>query len=479
MAPWFTNESCTPFSSEDSACSIGNYVSYAVNVSSATDVQLALVFATTHNIRFVIRNTGHDYNGKSTGAGALAVWMHHLKDVTFPDWNDPEGYTGKAMKVGAGIQVLEAYEAANKEGFQVVGGECPTVGLAGGYTQGGGHSALASKYGLAADQTLEFEVVTASGELLIANRTLNPDLYWALSGGGGGTYGVVISLTVKAHPDIPVAGFNLTFTSDGISQDLYYDAIAKYNTVLPSLVDNKAMSVWFFTNNSFSISPLTAPGLSADELKSILSPFTNFLTASNISFTSYAADFPDYLSEYKGMQAPIQVGIAQYGGWLVPRTVIENNNTALTNTYRAINNAGGQFIGVGLNVNSTHLSSSSSTNTNTTTNAVLPAWRTVLIDTVLTTPWTFNSRTTMLSNQKKMTEEFIPALKALAPDSGAYLSESDFRQPDWKSAFYGVNYERLESVKRKYDPENTFYALGGVGSDYWSVDEVGGRMCRA
>ena len=185
MAPWFTNESCDPFSSAVTPCTVGNYVDYAVNVSEPEDVAQTISFASQHNIRFVVRNTGHDYNGKSTGAGALAVWMHNLNHIAFLEWND-DHYQGKAIKIDAGVQAIEAYQAANKEGLVVVGGECPTVGLAGGYTQGGGHSALASTFGLAADQTLEFEVVTAKGEMLTVNRTDHSDLYWALSGGGGG-----------------------------------------------------------------------------------------------------------------------------------------------------------------------------------------------------------------------------------------------------------------------------------------------------
>lgn len=110
--------------------------------------------------------------------------------------------------MGAGVQGYEALEAAQKVGLTVTTGECPTVGIAGGYTQGGGHSlsesfptaavpaaiadprsSLASKYGLAADQTLEFEVITATSgaRLLKASPTENSDLYWALSGGGGGS----------------------------------------------------------------------------------------------------------------------------------------------------------------------------------------------------------------------------------------------------------------------------------------------------
>lgn len=194
MAPFFANRSCDPFTGEATQCVVGTYVSYAVNVSEPQDVSKTIQFAEEHNIRLVIRNTGHDYNGKSTGAGSIGIWTHHLKDIKIVDYSSPH-YTGKAIKVGAGVQGFEAYDAANASGLAVVGGECPTVGLAGGYTQGGGHSALSSKYGLAADQTLEFEVVDGTGTFLRANRMQNSGMFWALSGGGGGTYGVVREAT--------------------------------------------------------------------------------------------------------------------------------------------------------------------------------------------------------------------------------------------------------------------------------------------
>ncbi|KAH0412222.1 FAD/FMN-containing isoamyl alcohol oxidase MreA, partial [Aureobasidium melanogenum] len=178
MAPFFANQSCDPFQPRSAQCVIGTYVQYAINVSCASDVINALNFAIDHNIRLVVRNTGHDYNGKSTGAGALGLWMANLKDTEINDWSD-KYYTGKAIKVGAGIRGGEAYKIADAAGYQVVGGECPTVGIAGGYSQGGGHSALTSRHGLGADQVLEWEVVTGTGRHLIANRHQNTDLYWA------------------------------------------------------------------------------------------------------------------------------------------------------------------------------------------------------------------------------------------------------------------------------------------------------------
>ncbi|KAH7337341.1 hypothetical protein BKA66DRAFT_507228, partial [Pyrenochaeta sp. MPI-SDFR-AT-0127] len=208
MQAYFANQSCDPFTSQEQPCLLGNYVRYAVNATSSADVVATINFARSKNIRFVIRNTGHDFLGRSTGAGALAIWTQHLKTVQFSDWSD-SSYKGKAMKMGAGILGYEAVTAAAGQGLVVITGTCPTVGAAGGYIQGGGHSALSTNFGLGADQTLEFEVATAAGKIVKASRTQNSDLYWALSGGGGGTYAVVLSVTVRAYPDAKVGGASL------------------------------------------------------------------------------------------------------------------------------------------------------------------------------------------------------------------------------------------------------------------------------
>ena len=155
----------------------------------------------------------------------------------------------------------------------------------------------------------------------------------------------------------------------------------------------------------------------------------------------------------------------------MPRSVVESNNAELTATYRNINDLGGLVIGVGVNV--------SKAVAGDVDNAVLPAWRTVLIDTVITTPYVFNDESRMVADQNLMTDRLIPSLERLAPTSGAYLNEADFRQPNWQTAFYGSNYPRLLSIKNKYDPKLLLFALGAVGSEYWTVSPTGGRMCTA
>jgi len=127
-------------------------------------------------------------------------------------------------------------EAVGRAGYRVVGGECGTVGITGGFMQGGGHSILNSAYGMAADNVLEWEVVTAEGEHLIATAHRNPDLYWALSGGSGGTYGVVLSMTTKPHPEGPIAGASLSFANTDVGNETYWKAVGLWFRFLPSVV---------------------------------------------------------------------------------------------------------------------------------------------------------------------------------------------------------------------------------------------------
>jgi hypothetical protein len=415
MAPFFANGTCDPYHDVSKPCTLGNYVRYSVNVSCPEHISTAIKFATKYNIRLVVRNTGHDYNGRSTGAGALAVWTHNLKDLEIHDYKDSH-YSGKAITMGAGVQGFEAYELADASGYQVVGGECPTVGLAGGYSQGGGHSALASRYGLGADQVLKWEVVDGKGNIITATRDNKySDLFWALSGGGGGTYGVVYSMTSKAHPATPVSGLNLTYTTTNISLDTFYETIEVFHTNLPSIVDAGAMAIWYYTNTFFMISPITAPNIPVAKLVALVKPFTDHLDKLNVNYTMSASQYDTYYDQFQAMQGTIEVGTAQYGGWLVPRSVVENNNTALVQAYREITEAGGTFIGVGLNV--------SKKVAGDVYNAVLPAWRDALIDTTLTTPWAWDDPALMLERQRQMTEDFIPKLEALSPNSGAYMNE--------------------------------------------------------
>jgi hypothetical protein len=118
-------ETCMPPSLNPSEknCTVGGYPSYVVNVSTVAHIQQAVNFARNLNLRLVIKNTGHDFGAKSTGAGSLSIWTHWLKDIRFMNDYADESYRGPAFKLGSGVQAFEFYAAAKKYNVTVVGGE--------------------------------------------------------------------------------------------------------------------------------------------------------------------------------------------------------------------------------------------------------------------------------------------------------------------------------------------------------------------
>lgn len=380
--------------------------------------------------------------------------------------------------MGAGVQAYEAYYAADAHGLRVLGGECPTVGLAGGWTQGGGHSALSSVYGLGADQTLEWEVITADGKLLTASPTENSDLYWALSGGGGGTYGIVLSLTSKAHKDGAVSGARLSFTSAGISQDTFWNAIGTWHASLPAIVDKGAMSIHYSTNEFFSLGPLTLPNGSKAEITGLLQPFITHLRKQNISYSLNITSFSTYIKHFETNINSLPYGLVPInqinGGRLIPRSVVQSNNAALTATLRSMSKDN-IFNVAYLALDVSHARAGNAPGSN----AVLPAWRNALLSAVVIKEWNFTlPLKENMAFETELTDVIMPQLDAIAPGSGTYLNEANFQQKDWKENFYGSNYNRLRRIKKKYDPKDLFYATTAVGSDAWSV-AGDGRLCRS
>lgn len=121
----FEGTSCVPHTVNPFAlnCTIGAYPTMSVNVTTVAQIQLAINLARSLNLRLVIKNTGHDYSAKSTGAGALSLWTHNMKDIQYYERYEEGSYRGLAFKMAAGVQVFEAYEAAHKYNLTIVGAE--------------------------------------------------------------------------------------------------------------------------------------------------------------------------------------------------------------------------------------------------------------------------------------------------------------------------------------------------------------------
>jgi hypothetical protein len=133
----------------------------------------------------LLRNTGHDFLGRNTGAGSLSVWTHYLKGFELLQEYSQGQYTGMAARVGAGLETWEAHNYMARYGITLVVPLTDTVGPYGGFTAGGGHSTFSSYFGLGSDQVLSIEVVTAGGKFVTADPAQNSDLFWAMRGGGG------------------------------------------------------------------------------------------------------------------------------------------------------------------------------------------------------------------------------------------------------------------------------------------------------
>jgi FAD/FMN-containing dehydrogenase len=116
------------------------------------------------------------------------VFVHHLKNFEFIPDHRIGKFQGKAARVGTGLEAWELYDYMARYNISIIVPAGYTVAPFGGYTQGGGHSNLGSVYGMASDQVLSLEVVTADGRFVTADPTQNEDLFYALRGGGPSEY---------------------------------------------------------------------------------------------------------------------------------------------------------------------------------------------------------------------------------------------------------------------------------------------------
>lgn len=429
------------------------------------------------------------FTGKSTGKGGLSLWTHHLRTSQITtNYKGSSNYTGPAIKIGAGWTGGEIALIVHDAGYRIVGGDCPTVGIAGGYSQGGGHSLLNSVYGMAADNVLEWEVVTADGQHLTATPKQNQDLYWALSGGGGGTYAVVLSMTSKIHRDEgPVGAATLTFNAtSAVSNASYSAAIVAWWQFLPTLLNTSATCLFIIHGDTFQLQNVTATGKTGDEVATLLDPYRSQLRNLSVQhdFTSYTTE--SYFEHFSDTNGPLPNGIYPtselFNSRLIPRAVSEDpaRSRELTDAMQQgidSDPSSGFFFGCSAqNVRDvpTHPE-----------NAVVPYWRdaVAICINIAIYDW-YVPQSEMLRRRAHMADVLTPLIEAATPDSGAYLNEADplvyppSSPVKWQNAFYGTNYPRLRQIKDKWDPDSLFYGYTAVGSEDWRQDSEG-RLCRA
>ncbi|KAK9759574.1 hypothetical protein K7432_017294 [Basidiobolus ranarum] len=187
--------------------------------ATSTEVSNAIKCAVANKVAIAPRSGGHSYEGYSIGGVDLSLVIDLKKFNTVSVANN-------LATVGGGVRLSQLYYRLwNAGGYAVPGGTCPSVGV-GGHTLGGGFGLFSRKYGLMADNLASVKVVLANGTLIDASSSKNSDLFWALRGAGGGSYGIVTEFVFNVFkPPTKVTTFSYDFSSKD-----YLKIMKAYNT---------------------------------------------------------------------------------------------------------------------------------------------------------------------------------------------------------------------------------------------------------
>jgi hypothetical protein len=258
---------------------------YAVAARDARDISAAVNFAREHDLRLVVKGGGHSYQGTSSAPDSLLIWTRHMNEIATHDAFVPQGCSHvqppqPAVTLGAGVIWMRAYDAVTTQnGRYVQGGGCATVGTA-GLIQSGGFGSFSKHYGLAAAGLLEAEVVTADGNIRIANACTNSDLFWALKGGGGGSFGVVSKVTLRVR-ELPAffggAGLKVKAAHDEAYRSLIREFVSFYGEQLFN--DHWGEQAGVGPDNALHIS-MVYQGLDTQQAREVWKPFLEWVARS-------------------------------------------------------------------------------------------------------------------------------------------------------------------------------------------------------
>jgi FAD/FMN-containing dehydrogenase len=479
---------------------------YAVKVRNAADVAAAVNFARTHNLRLAVKGGGHSYQGTSNAADSLLIWTRAMNAVTLHDRFMPQGCEGKvvpqpAVTAEAGAMWIDLYTAVTgNAGRYVQGGGCTTVGVA-GLIQSGGFGSFSKGFGTAASSLLEAEIVTADGAVRIVNACTNPDLFWALKGGGGGSWGVVTKLTLKTH-DLPEyfggAGGKVQAHSDEAFRRLIAQFVRFYAGAL--LNRHWGEQVALAPDNTLNIS-MVCQGLTRAEAKAVWQPFFDWVSAAPKDYSvqdklragagdarhwwdvagndsmirDTRAGAPEDHGWWQGDQDQVGAFLHGYDSLWLPASLLQpaqqqRLSDALFEASRykkvglhfnkGLAGAPGDAIAAAKDT-ATHLAVTDAFALVIIADGEMPAY-----------PGFPRPPVDMAAAHKDARMIYLATaeLRKIAPDAGSYVSESNYFNTSWQQAFWGPNYRKLRAVKDKYDPSGLFFVHHGVGSEDWSTD---------
>jgi FAD/FMN-containing dehydrogenase len=478
---------------------------YAVEAHNASDVVAAVNFARNHNLRLVVKGAGHSYLGTSNAPDSLLVWTRAMNKVVVHDSFVPEGSEGKiapahAVSAQAGAVWIDLYEAVTSNaGRYVQGGGCTEVGVA-GLIQSGGFGNFSKGFGTAAASLIEAEIVTADGAIRIANARKNPDLFWAIKGGGGGSWGVVTKVTLRTH-DLPQFFGGASGKIKANSDEAFRKLISRFVDFYARNLFNAhwGEQIALAPDNTLKVS-MVCQGLTGPEIRELWKPFADWAKSESEytvidKFGAGASNarewwhiegnrsmIPDtrpgalkHHGWWKGDQDQVGAFIHGYDSlWLPASLLQETNRTRFCDALFAAS----RHKKLELHFNKglaggapEALAASQNTATNP---QALDAFVLVIIA---------DGERPSYPGQERPPIDFAVAradarkidmaageLRKIVPNAGSYVSESNYFNRSWQEGYWGKNYPKLQAIKKKYDPDGLFFVHHGVGSEEWSAD---------